>query len=606
MSATIASNAAEPKQVLLLNSFGNDFAPFNDVTRSFRAELVSRSRETINFYEASIYSARLQAPVERGSLVKYLHDLFPTGRPDLIVTFGAPALYFARGQGPRPFPNVPILIAGIDERRIPAGTLTDNDAVVGVRLDLPAFVENILRVRPETTNIAVIVGDTPNERYWVSEMRRQFQPFASRVEFTWLSDLPLDKMLQQIGRLTPRSAIFYFMLAVDAGGAAYPQDAAFSRIRAAAKVPIFGFGDYHMGQGVVGGPLTQTRALGRKTAGVALHILGGEAPGGIKTAPLGFGTPMYDWRELRRWGISEGRLPLGAVVSFREPSAWEQYRWQIALVTALLVIQSAFIVALIHQRHLRQRAEVVVRQRMSELAHMGRRGVAGELSASIAHEINQPLAAIVTNSNAGLRWLTNKVPNLEETAAALKRIASEGHRASQVIATIREMLRKDVEKRTVLDANDVVREVLSLLKTELQKHRISVKTDLIKQIPAVSANRVQLQQVILNLCMNAVEAMDSVIDRARVLQVRSGLRTPAGVLITIEDSGIGIDPKNIDRIFEAFFTTKLNGMGMGLSICRSIVEDHGGRLLASRGRLHGSVFQVSLPPCRDSADRPQP
>ena len=157
-----------------------------------------------------------------------------------------------------------------------AAALTPNDTPIGVKLDLPSFVENILRVRPETTRIAVVVGNSPDEQFWARELRHDFQSFADRVQFEWLDELSLDEMLRRVAGLPPRSAVLYFMLAVDGAGAVHPLDAAFTRLREVASVPVFGYGDYHLGQGSVGGPSDQTQAIGRQTADVALRILAGE------------------------------------------------------------------------------------------------------------------------------------------------------------------------------------------------------------------------------------------------------------------------------------------------------------------------------------------
>ena len=205
------------------------------------------------------------------------------------------------------------------------------------------------------------------------------------------------------------------------------------------------------------------------------------------------------------------------------------------------------------------------------------------------------LSAIVSNGSAGLRWLANPTPNLDEANAALKRIVKDGHRASQVIASIRAMLKRSVADKTCVDVNQVVREVLDLAHEELQSREIVVETELADDLPEVMADRVQLQQVIVNLITNAADAMSSILDRRRILRVSSAKADGPGLTVTVEDSGIGIDEQDIDRIFAPFFTTKSEGMGLGLAICRSIIEDHGGRLSATRGEPNGSVFRLFLP-----------
>jgi signal transduction histidine kinase len=233
--------------------------------------------------------------------------------------------------------------------------------------------------------------------------------------------------------------------------------------------------------------------------------------------------------------------------------------------------------------------------KQAELARIAQLTTMGEMAASIAHEINQPLAAIVTSGNAGLRWLNRTTPELDETRASLQRIVRDGQRASQVIASVRALFKKDTQARTPVDVDDLLREALALVDGELQNQKIVLRTRFAGALPPVLAERIQLQQVILNLLSNAIDAMRPVTNRVRLLRVESAVHDSDGILITVEDSGTGIDPEDIDRIFDPFFTTKSNGMGLGLSICRSFIEAHGGRLWASAATPHGSIFHVALP-----------
>jgi PAS domain S-box-containing protein len=239
-------------------------------------------------------------------------------------------------------------------------------------------------------------------------------------------------------------------------------------------------------------------------------------------------------------------------------------------------------------------AEEQLRASRHELAQVSRQMTVGAMTASIAHEVNQPLGAIVANANAGLRWLARAEPDLDEVHSLLRRIVSDGHRASDVIVSIRAMFEKNHSEMSPVIVNDLVGEVLALVHEELESRQISLQNEMLDGLPRVMAERVQLQQVLLNLVTNAVEAMSSITDRERILAVQSSVCEPDHVLITIEDSGTGIDPNQMDRIFDAFFTTKAHGMGMGLSICRSIIESHGGRLWATARSPHGSMFCVTL------------
>jgi PAS domain S-box-containing protein len=245
-----------------------------------------------------------------------------------------------------------------------------------------------------------------------------------------------------------------------------------------------------------------------------------------------------------------------------------------------------------------KRAEEELHKAQAELAHVTRVTTLGELTASIAHEVNQPLAAIVTNSQAALRFLAGTAPDVDEARAALTSIVNEGLRAGEVIESIRAMFRNVDQEKVPIDVTKLVRDMLGLMRRELRANDISVDAKLDDNLPDVRGNRVQLQQVVLNLIRNAIEAMAFVTNGSRVLRITSAIQAPDNVLITVEDSGRGIDANDVDRIFDSFFTTKPQGTGMGLSICRSIIEGHKGRLWASSGIDHGAVFNVLLPAAR--------
>jgi C4-dicarboxylate-specific signal transduction histidine kinase len=249
----------------------------------------------------------------------------------------------------------------------------------------------------------------------------------------------------------------------------------------------------------------------------------------------------------------------------------------------------------------RKRAEEAYYEAQAELARVTRMSTMGALAASISHEVNQPLAAVVTNADACLMWLASNPPNLEEVRSAVDSIAQQGTRASDIVRQIRAMFTKAAPERVTVPLNEVIREACSLMQVQASKNEIAMQVELADDLPAVIGDRVQLQQVIVNLVLNGIEAANAVTDRPRRLRVRSERADFNGVLVTVRDSGIGIDPKDEKRIFDAFFTTKPQGMGMGLSICHSIIEAHGGRLWASANDDCGATLQFTLPVGNESA-----
>jgi C4-dicarboxylate-specific signal transduction histidine kinase len=240
-------------------------------------------------------------------------------------------------------------------------------------------------------------------------------------------------------------------------------------------------------------------------------------------------------------------------------------------------------------------AELELQNTRTELAHVMRVTSLGELTASIAHEVNQPLAAVIANAEACLGWLGRESPDLNEAHAAIERIVRDGHRAGEVIRRVRALIKRTDTQMTPLDVNEVVSEVISIVEHELRRYRVSLRMDLSGDLPVVFGDRIQLEQVLLNLIINSMEAMQPITDRQRELLIRSGQDEAQQVLVTVMDCGIGLSAESAQRIFDAFVTTKSSGMGMGLSICRSIIQAHGGRIWASPREPFGAAVQFTLP-----------
>jgi signal transduction histidine kinase len=579
----------EPKRVLLLH---HSYATNLVYAKTIRAELERQMSDSLELYDAPLLPGSNEGVEDR--YADYLHARFRGQRLDLVVAIGVGGMTLFRRYRDQVFPSTAML-ALLEERRIPNSNLTANEAAVGSSTNFAAVVENILQVLPETTNVAVVIGDSIGEKYWLKRMRIAFTPFEGRVSFSWFNDLSADDMPNHAATLPPRSAIFFYSVLIDGIGAVHQEDVMFGKLRAVTAAPIFTWYDAYFGNGIVGGPLISVQDRTQKIANAAVRILQGEAPSQIMTPSVAFGVPKFDWREMQLWGIGEDRLPPGSTVYYRDPSAWQQYRWQIVSIAGALLLQTLLIVGLFYERHRRRDAEAASRQHLSELAHMNRSSTAGELSASIAHEITQPLAAIITNGKAGLRWLAKTGPNLDRARASFEGVISAAHHADNVIHTIRSMFKKSNDEKVALNLNQLVQEVLELLGVNLRRRGISVETRLSADLPEIMGNCVQLQQVILNLLVNAIDAMDSRTDSDRRLKITANRQEPSGVLITVEDSGPSIAPENIKHIFEPFYTTKPQGMGMGLTICRSIVEAHGGCLIAATSGLGGLTMQISLP-----------
>jgi len=596
-----ATLAAEPKRILVLHSFGRDVKPWSEYSKSIRTELLRQSPWPMEIIDQSLLTSRSADENPEVPFVEYLRALFAKRPLDLIVSVGAPAASFVQRHRQQLFATTPMVFTAVEQRRIQRSNLTEDDAVVATAHNFPALIENILQVLPNTKTVAWVLGASPGEKLWLEDVRKELAPYADRVSFIWYNDRSFTDILKHAAALPPHSAIFWHLMNVDAAGVVHEGDTGLARLYEVANAPIFTFDQSFFGREIVGGPMHSVLSSTQRTAAVVVRILGGERAGDIKTAAVPYAAPIFDWRQLQRWGINESRLPPGSEVLFREPSPWQRYPLQISAIAATMLLLVGLITWLIYEHRRRHTAELAAREAMFELTQMNRIAGAGELSASIAHEVNQPLTAISACASAALNWLKAKTPDIDEARAALAQIVSHSHRAADIISDLRAMFKKDTQKKGPIEINKVIQSVLQLVRIELGKYDIEVRAQLEDGLPIVTGSEVQLQQVLLNLVMNAKDAMQSARSQ-RVLVIKSERSEPNLVQVSIEDSGTGISATDLKSIFRPMFTTKSHGMGMGLSICHSIVEAHSGRIWVASTSASGTTFQFSLPASGTTAD----
>lgn len=595
----------EPKRVLMLHSFGRDFEPWNEYARTIRAELERQSPWPLDVQEHTLLTARFNNPGPEAPFVAYLRSLYSVHQPDIVLSIGAPAANFIQKYRAQLFPHTPTVLTAVEERLVHRASLTENDTVVSVNNDFTAVFRSVLQVLPDTQTIAVVVGASPLEKFWLDEVKREAGPFGGRVAFVWYADLSFEEMLRRAAALAPHTVLFWGLLSVDATGVTHEGDVALQRLHAVANAPIFSLQEADFGRGTVGGPMHSIAGTSEATVGVAIRIFGGEKPTDIKIDPLQFATPKYDWREMQRWGISESNLPLGSEVLFREPGIWEQYRLQLVSIAAIILIQTGLISGLLHERYRRRLAEVESRRRLAELAHVNRYSAAGELTTSIAHELNQPLGSILTNAETAELMLKAASPNLDELREILGDIRRDNHRASEVIRRLRSMLKKAPFEVRGIDLNETVREVVGFVTALSEGRGIDLKCSFDSCRIHVSADPVQLQQVILNLLINAMDAISGAQVRKREINIavhRSGPHAE----IKVSDTGPGLPNQDLENIFNPFFSTKPQGIGMGLAIARTIIEAHRGTISAENQAAGGAMFTIKLAVAPQVRQDPRP
>jgi len=598
-SALPASSAI--RHVVMLFDERPELVGLAAMSNELERTLTAGSEDRVEIYREAMDLSRFGSKTYESVLRDALRAKYANKKIDVVVAFYPGALDFLLTHGSEIFPGAPIVFCGIDRRELGNRSLPPHVHGVLVKREYAPTVEIALRIHPETKQIIVVAGTSDFDAGLLDQAREEFRAYEDRVAFTYLTKLPLRELLGELRKLPPKTLVLFTSLFRDGAGEPFVTHNVVPLVSAAANAPLYGFIDQYIGRGIVGGSLYSLSQHGSEAAKLVLQVLADPQYGGPSLIEVPSHITMFDWRQMQRWGISESSLPPGSEIRFRDLTIWSQYRTPILAVIAAFLLQSALIAWLVYEQRRRHLAEVQARNSMAELTHLNRLATASELSATIAHEIKQPVTGMVTMANAAIRWLSRETPDLGRARDAMNKVVAAGHQLSDIVTNVRGLFGKDVQEKTPTDLNKLIRTGLTLVYIDLRKHSIEAQVNLSEQLPLVIGNGVQLQQVILNLVMNAIESMASAAE-PRVLSIKSESAERNRVLVSIADTGSGIGVANLGRIFKPMFTTKAHGMGMGLSICKSIIESHNGRIWVSAGVPRGSIFHFELP-VNQSGDR---
>ncbi len=712
----------EPAKRVLIVSTGSRFSPgFGLLEQNVVERLQQLVPSRIEFYSEYLDIVRFPSQSYQRLFHDLLHEKYADRPPDLLVLNSIGNFVTAEKFLGQLFPGVRLLLAGLTEEELPPEQFGNHVSGDVQRTDLHGTIDLILRLQPDLRRIVVIVGTAEIDRITLGRAEAAARSFTDRVKFDFWSNRSMAEVRRDVKALPPQTAILLARMYRDAVGEAFIPPQAAQLIAESANAPLYVLGAASVGGGAVGGSVTEASTHGKQVGELASRILYGSSSSRVPLVVRTEGVPMFDWRALKRWGISEGRLPQGSVVRFRPISIWEQYRWYIAGALAIIAVQTVLIVGLLFQRARRRRAERELQQsqhlmdlatsanelglwaqnsangefwanpslrsllglgengallfddliarihpderaRMvsvieqaqesgrsyktefhvalpdgterwlaargrsvgelnersprrlgavldvtelkraqleldrhrEELSHAGRVSVMGQLASALAHELNQPLGAILRNAEAAELFLQTNPPDLHEVAAILADIRKDDRRAGEVIDRMRAMLKRRELQWQDLDLNQVAEEVASLVRPDAAARGVKLTLDLAPFTLPVRGDRVQLQQVLLNLLLNAMDAMNGSPAPERPVAVRAQVMD-GQCEVAVSDAGHGISSQNLNRLFEPFFTTKPSGMGMGLAISQTIIQAYGGRIVAENNVDGGATFRVLLP-----------
>ncbi|HTO65866.1 MAG TPA: ATP-binding protein [Bradyrhizobium sp.] len=564
---------------------------YYEIFRAFRQRIAADAQSHVTIYSESLDLSRFSGAAHEQSVREYLREKYRDRPIGVVVAIGTATLDLVLRWRNELWPGLPVVFGLIDENDL-ARVRTEPDVTGGtVDLRLADAVRAARAVVPHLNGIA-FVGDDWNRQVVFGHWKEEMRTAAAGLQVTELIGLPMNELRQKVAALPDRTAIIYSAVYSDEEGGFYPPAATLRFMSKNANRPIIVAAETFLESGI-GGFVLQPEAIGTDAARRAIRIIGGEAVSHIPIAPTNAVKPIFNGLQMGRWNVGEAALPPGSEIRFREPGLWQQYQWQSAAAVTVLLMQAGLISILLHERRRRSAAEQDARRRLAELAHVHRQSIAGELSASIAHELNQPLGSILTNAETAEFILDSPNPDLRELKEILADIRHDDLRASQIIGHMRGLLKRTPFELKEVDLNDVMREAFELMSAQAATRNVALYLNAAPGRLRIHGDSIQLQQVIINLVFNAMDAMTEIPFGRTIIgktEIEGG-----NALISISDSGPGVPAENPNEIFDPFFTTKEQGMGIGLSIARTIVQAHKGRIWAENQPEGGATFSISLP-----------
>ncbi len=717
------ARAAKPAhRVLILYSENRLFPGLEAIDATLDKSLREGLGERAELYDEFLDLESAHSLRYPDDLAEYLRRKYGAVRIDAIVAVHAPALMFLRDRRDEFLPGVPVVDVAVNDHDLRDLVLPPDFLSAAVGLEPDRTIDLALRLDPAAERVVVITGTSPGDESLGPLLHERLRAVSSRLPVEFWDGLPLEEMRSRLARL-PRHAVVYLpgLHQDGAGQRLVPQEIEADLVAISAAPVYSASGDFGP-DGPIGGYVAPLEDSARYAASLVTRLLRGEPASTVRSTQVP-NAYVINSVQLRRFGFDETALPPGTLLRYRQPTAWEAYRWQAGGAVLLLLVQAGLITALILQLRVRHRAENDLRKterhmRMAaaatgvglwmhnlargqswanaehramlglkaseapdprqhmdlvhaddhahvgaaidhalltggdydveyrvalpngqvrwiasrgsvelgphrepisvrgatsditdrmqadmeatlhrnELAHLSRVVMLGQLSGSIAHELNQPLTAILSNAQAALRFMDSESVDLETLREILRDIADDDIRAGETILRLRALFERGETRNDPIHSNALAIEVLRLLRSDLISRNIAVTTELRPDLPLIQGDRVQLQQVLFNLVFNACEAMASGSAAARVLLIRTAMAVDARhVVVSVVDGGPGIAPDQLEKIFEPFVTSKRFGVGLGLVISRNIVSAHGGRLWAFNNEGHGATFSFTIP-----------
>ncbi len=594
--ALVGVEVPRTKRVLMIFNEAGDLPGNATMDQAVREEMTAHSTNPVEFFTESLDESRFASADYHRQFGEFLKNKYAGQNLDLVMAFMARDFNLADDIPASVVSNLPVVYVALGEMEAPDNTLgLRSFGGIVQRLDIQGTIKFIFQLQPETRRV-VVVGGVSTADQITMRLIQKAAGVAEGVQFEFWTNRTMAETAMAVASLPNDTVVLLSAVQRDVTGRQFRISQAAQMLAPAASVPVYGMGGTLIGSGVLGGRVVDMQWVGAEAGRLALRALNKGPAGRIAVEVWSNGVPMVDWRAMERWHIKASRLPADCVVRYRPHSAWADHRALILFVGACLLAQAITIVALLAQRRLHRRAEAEILLQRTELAHVARISTMGQLASALPHELNQPLGAILKNTEAAEIFLQNNPPNLEEVRAILTDIRRDDRRAGLVIDRMRALYKRRSLALDRLDLRDLVEDTVAMTRPDADARQIKVTVQMPSHLPEAQGDRVHLQQVLLNLILNGMDAMSNTPKPRRSLVIRV-LETKNGNLqVAVSDHGGGIKPTDAANIFEPFFTTKADGMGMGLAISQTIIETHGGNMWVESSAMKGTTFTFILPP----------
>lgn len=595
--ASALALAAEPlpRSVLIFDQSDTNAVWGLGFRSTFRSEVLKGSKTSVAIYSEVLELGRFNSPQYQELLRTFLREKYRDRPIGVVVVHGSLALEVFMRLRADVWPSAPVVIAFVQPQDLTRLSLPPDITGTTSQLEFRNVTKTARALVPSLKRIA-LVGTRYDKDPFRTHFMQELSAFGSELELIDLLDLPLAEAAKRIATLPEDTVVYYSNLyAVGSDPSLILADVV-PLLSEASNRPIISDNSFHIGLGSTGGNVALVEPIAVESARRVLRILDGEPAASMPITAVDFTRPIFDWRQLKRWNISEANLPPGSEIRFRTPGLWEQYRWHLIAIFSAILLQAVVISVLLVERRRRSLAEIEAGRRRREVIHLNRVATATVLSSSIAHELNQPLGAILINTETARQLLRAVPPDLSQIGEILSDIARDDQRANEILQRQGGLLKKGHDGNSqVLDLNSSVADVVDMAGPEARKRGIVLSVGRTSGVLPVRTDPIQMQQVILNLVMNGMDALVDCDASARKLTIETSRSRGTMAEVAVSDSGKGIPDDRLARIFDAFFTTKPQGTGLGLPIARTIIETYGGTIWAENRAGGGAAFHFRLP-----------